>query len=193
MHAYLIVGKNQAIINIKIKELSKTIKANTIIFPLAKIEDVRNLNAYTKLTITEPTLIVVEKIELATTEALNALLKNLEEPQANLFYILVTDNQYKILPTIISRCEVIKLEETSHTTSTDFFILPVGSKFAATEKIKKRDEALVFVENLIDEFHQDILKNHTNKNYKTLLNTYRNLNAYGNVQLQLTNMIVNLV
>ena len=42
-----------------------------------------------------------------TLDATNSLLKFLEEPPANTYAILTTLNKFYILPTIISRCEVI--------------------------------------------------------------------------------------
>ena len=56
-------------------------------------------------------LIIIKTAELLTLEAQNALLKILEEPPANnLFYLLAPDPN-SLLPTIISRCRLLKLEQ----------------------------------------------------------------------------------
>lgn len=51
----------------------------------------------------------IEDIENATTEAMNSLLKTLEEPSPGVYAILTSQNLSKVLPTIQSRCQVIQL------------------------------------------------------------------------------------
>ena len=41
-------------------------------------------------------------------EAANALLKNLEEPSASAIFVLLADNAESLLPTIASRCAVLR-------------------------------------------------------------------------------------
>lgn len=52
---------------------------------------------------------IIENIENSTTEAMNSLLKTLEEPSAGIYAILTCQNINKVLPTIQSRCQVIQL------------------------------------------------------------------------------------
>lgn len=52
---------------------------------------------------------VINQVERMTIEASNALLKTLEEPPSRTIFILITSFPNLILPTIISRCEKIKL------------------------------------------------------------------------------------
>jgi DNA polymerase-3 subunit delta' len=52
---------------------------------------------------------IINQIERSSTEAINAILKFLEEPLLNVHAIITTKNIAKVLPTIISRCEVINL------------------------------------------------------------------------------------
>ena len=49
----------------------------------------------------------------ATTQAMNALLKTLEEPQDKVVLLLTADSLESLLPTIVSRCEVIRLRPAS--------------------------------------------------------------------------------
>lgn len=51
---------------------------------------------------------IIDKAEKMTVEAQNALLKTLEEPPGYAIIILITNNKESLLPTIRSRCEVIK-------------------------------------------------------------------------------------
>lgn len=52
---------------------------------------------------------IIHLVENMTSEATNALLKFLEEPSNNCYAILTSQNPAKVLPTIISRCEVLRL------------------------------------------------------------------------------------
>lgn len=52
---------------------------------------------------------IIHLVENMTPEAVNALLKFLEEPTDNCYAILTSQNPARILPTIISRCETMRL------------------------------------------------------------------------------------
>lgn len=56
---------------------------------------------------------ILSEVDRMRPEAANALLKLLEEPPANLMLILTTANIYKILPTIKSRCQLIRFPRLS--------------------------------------------------------------------------------
>ncbi|MDR2557439.1 MAG: hypothetical protein LBC33_01190 [Mycoplasmataceae bacterium] len=57
---------------------------------------------------------VIKCIENASKQALNALLKTLEEPEANIYAILTTKNINRVLPTIVSRCQVLTINKQTH-------------------------------------------------------------------------------
>lgn len=57
---------------------------------------------------------IINLAENMISNATNALLKFLEEPTPGTYAILTTRNSSKILPTIISRCEVIRLDAMPH-------------------------------------------------------------------------------
>ncbi len=48
---------------------------------------------------------IIDEVHMLTKEAFNALLKTLEEPPANVKFLLATTEPHKVLPTIISRCQ----------------------------------------------------------------------------------------
>jgi hypothetical protein len=151
MHAYLIYSKSQQEIKDSINKIVKEKKAILLEFTIQKIADVRSLQEFTKLTLSSPTVIFIGNIEGATPEALNAFLKNLEEPQENLTYILSTRNMGKILPTISSRCQIIKgvKRETildKNLEAENFLELSPGSRLFLTSQIKGREEATAFLE-----------------------------------------------
>jgi len=71
-----------------------------------KIEDIRNL----KSTISQsplnhkPRFIVIDEIEFFNESSVSALLKSLEEPSSNNFFILINNQQAPLIKTISSRC-----------------------------------------------------------------------------------------
>lgn len=56
---------------------------------------------------------VLEHIDHATPEAMNALLKMLEEPIEGIYAIFTCENESQVLPTIVSRCQVMRLRPPS--------------------------------------------------------------------------------
>jgi DNA polymerase-3 subunit delta' len=52
---------------------------------------------------------IIHLVEDMTPEAINSLLKFLEEPTKNTYAILTTENEARVLPTIVSRCETIRM------------------------------------------------------------------------------------
>lgn len=76
-----------------------------------KIEQLRSLLSSLSLNPQESgrRVIVIINIETMTIQAQNALLKSLEEPQSSDYYILTSSNERLVLPTIISRCRLIRL------------------------------------------------------------------------------------
>ena len=202
MHAYLFVGGEISNIKSHILDLSEKLHAKEMKYPLQKIEDVRSLNNLIRLSFDEPTLIVSENIDEATEEALNAFLKSLEEPQENIYFALTALTTRKVLPTIVSRCEIIKIPEARKERSfgeiENFTELSTGKKLALVDKIKGRDEAKEFTENLVNYYHgmmhQKETKNlkTTAENAKNALQTLSKIKANGNVSLNLTNLVINL-
>lgn len=53
---------------------------------------------------------VINNIEAMNTVSINAILKFLEEPGKNIYAILTTENESKILPTILSRTQILRLK-----------------------------------------------------------------------------------
>ena len=56
--------------------------------------------------------ILIDNIENLNKNSVNALLKIIEEPNENVFFILVSNNEKKILPTLKSRCLTFKINFT---------------------------------------------------------------------------------
>ncbi|SRR3989344_986598 len=202
MHAYLVVGPDPEETVLQAKTLAKTIAQVTYEFSITKIDEVRKLSHFTKLSVEKPTSIVITDIDSAGDEALNAFLKNLEEPQKNLSYILTASSEEKLIPTIVSRCQVIRVAGNRQTVTHDeklsqFLDMSIGEKFAYLDKIKKRDEAIVFMTDLLHLWHNLLIKRSDNFKVLSLAlkvaqKTFINLKANGNVNLQLTNFAIQL-
>lgn len=56
---------------------------------------------------------IIDEVHMLTTQAFNAFLKTLEEPPAHAVFILATTEKYKIIPTILSRCQIYDFKRIS--------------------------------------------------------------------------------
>jgi DNA polymerase-3 subunit delta' len=75
------------------------------------VDDIRRGNAFLEKTahLGKTKTILIPQAQIMTVAAANALLKTLEEPTANSYIVLVTDDIDSLLPTIISRCAVYSI------------------------------------------------------------------------------------
>ena len=204
MHAFLLIGKNKDLLSKNIELIAEEKKSRILRNTLEKIEDVRELSGLLKLSQKEPLTIVVENIDKATPEALNSFLKNLEEPAKNITFILTSEHEHAVLPTISSRCQIISIggqRETSDTWNEEkleaFLKGACGEKLSLVSSIKSRDDAKAFLEHLIYKLHKKLLKEGGSKsrNAKFLQiseEAFNRVNLNGNVSLQLTSMVVKL-
>ncbi len=83
---------------------------------------------------------IIDEVHMLSGGAFNALLKTLEEPPANVVFILATTEEHKILPTILSRCvrfEFRKIGREEITERLKYVLdsLNVGYEQAALERI----------------------------------------------------------
>ncbi len=58
-----------------------------------------------------PRIYIINDVDTMNVSSANSLLKFIEEPQDELYGVLLTTNSKKILPTILSRCQLIRLNE----------------------------------------------------------------------------------
>lgn len=85
------------------------------------VEDIRNLVDQVRFApqLGEYKVYVIDEVHMLSNAAFNAFLKTLEEPPKHAKFILATTEKHKIIPTILSRCQVfnfnrIKAEDISH-------------------------------------------------------------------------------
>lgn len=69
---------------------------------------------------------IINGVEILNISASNSILKFLEEPEEGIVAILITDNIYKVLGTIVSRCQVINLNNVQ--VKSDDMLLNVGNQ-----------------------------------------------------------------
>lgn len=192
MHAFLILAEDP---DAHIRAILDKFSAKRLDAIVHTIEQSRDLVKQTNLHFDKKTAIVLSDFSQATPEAQNALLKLIEEPQENLLFILLSPNGEGILPTILSRVEIIQDKSRSKKGELDdsFFALSIGEKLTKTTKIKSREEALLFVESLLESAHTLLLQQKIpSESITAIAKTQNNLKRNGNVQLQLTHMITQL-
>jgi len=73
-----------------------------------KVEDIRDLVDQVRFvpTLGKYKVFIIDEVHMLTTQAFNAFLKTLEEPPAHAIFILATTEKHKIIPTILSRCQI---------------------------------------------------------------------------------------
>lgn len=200
MHAYLITNNDTSILNDSVTKLVTKLKARKLEFKIDKIADVRELGKFTKLSLNEKTAIVISNFDELGEEAQNAFLKALEEPQEKLTYVLTAKNVNNVLPTILSRCEILEItNKQSGNQLTDeereqvkeFLDAKAGERMKIISKITKRDVAIEFINNILLLGHETAADNQWLV-IDEALKTLKNLKANGNVQLQLTNFVINV-
>jgi len=72
------------------------------------IDHMRQLGKETALKQTKPQTVIIDRAERLTIPAQNSFLKLLEEPPANISFILGVKHRNSLLPTIVSRCALVK-------------------------------------------------------------------------------------
>jgi DNA polymerase-3 subunit gamma/tau len=72
------------------------------------VDDIRSLIEEVRIPpqIGKYKVFIIDEVHMLSTQAFNAFLKTLEEPPAHAIFILATTEKHKILPTILSRCQI---------------------------------------------------------------------------------------
>ena len=162
MHAYLLVSPVE-VSDDEVKKLIPTAKL-MLHSKIKKIADTKELIKETNVVAQKNTVYVLSEFDKASPEAQNAFLKRLEEPQENITFVLSAANEDLVLPTIISRCEVVRvaskkvisnqgLEEAGKFAESD-----VSGRFSVVSKINKQEDAVEFLEKLIYSLHEDLVE-----------------------------------
>ena len=72
------------------------------------VEDIRSLNDQVRIPpqVGSYKVYIIDEVHMLSLAAFNAFLKTLEEPPAHVIFILATTEKHKIIPTILSRCQI---------------------------------------------------------------------------------------
>lgn len=76
------------------------------------VDEIRRVNRFLSMTASDGgyRIVIVDPADDMNTSAANALLKSLEEPPPRTLFVLITHSLGRLLPTIRSRCQTIKLQ-----------------------------------------------------------------------------------
>ena len=95
---------------------------------------------------------IIDEVHMLSTAAFNAFLKTLEEPPAHVIFILATTEQHKILPTILSRCQIYDFERMTIRNTVDHL-----KHVAEQEGITYEEQALAVIAEKADGGMRDAL------------------------------------
>ena len=134
---------------------------------------------------------IIDEVHMLSGQAFNAFLKTLEEPPKYAIFILATTEKHKVIPTILSRCQIYDFKKIS---SSD---IKTHLEFIANkENISFDDESLFLIANKCDGALRDALSifdrlvNFTDGNITKEL-AYKNLNILDHdVYFKATSLIV---
>ena len=218
MESLLIIAKdeqkaeNQALLFCKEKRI-ETIDVTIFDNETIGIEQIRNLQKtlFLKPIRSKIKACIIKHAHNLTIEAQNALLKILEEPPQDTIIILTAQNHTVFLPTILSRCKLIKLDKPNSGTISQEEILEhknilvylqsasIGEKMKLAQDVSKnKDDVLPWLEKMILALRQKYINDPFHYSlfiiYYSLLQqayiTIKTTNA--NPRLTLENFLLNL-
>ncbi|MFC4688079.1 DNA polymerase III subunit gamma/tau [Epilithonimonas pallida] len=95
---------------------------------------------------------IIDEVHMLSQAAFNAFLKTLEEPPAHAIFILATTEKHKIIPTILSRCQIYDFKRITIEDIQDHL-----RKIAEKENITYEDDALYLIAQKADGALRDAL------------------------------------
>ena len=118
------------------------------------VEDIRSLIDQVRIPpqIGKYSVYIIDEVHMLSAGAFNALLKTLEEPPSYAIFILATTEKHKVLPTILSRCQVYDFNRITVPDTIAYL-----QKVAANEGIAVSEEALNVVAQKADGGMRDAL------------------------------------
>jgi DNA polymerase-3 subunit gamma/tau len=119
------------------------------------VEGIRNLIEQTRIPpqTGKYKVYIIDEVHMLSSGAFNAFLKTLEEPPAHCIFILATTEKHKIIPTILSRCQIYNFKRISVNDMVEHL-----KNICTLEKIKFEDDALLQIANKSDGAMRDALQ-----------------------------------
>ena len=135
---------------------------------------------------------IIDEVHMLSSSAFNAFLKTLEEPPRHCVFILATTEKHKIIPTILSRCQIYDFKRISVDDISSYLI-----NISKQEKVKYEKTAIQFIAKKADGSMRDALQIYdrilsSKKNEVSIANVMENLNILDNqVYFDLLYLIIN--
>ena len=119
-----------------------------------QVDDIRNLNDQVRIPPQKGKykVYIIDEVHMLSQSAFNAFLKTLEEPPPHAVFILATTEKHKIIPTILSRCQVYDFHRISILDIVDHL-----KNIAKKEDVKIEEEALHVIAEKADGALRDAL------------------------------------
>ncbi len=118
------------------------------------VDDIRNLIEQVRIPpqTGKYKVYIIDEVHMLTQAAFNAFLKTLEEPPEHVVFILATTEKHKIIPTILSRCQIYDFKRINA-----FDIKEHLKKIARKEGLEADDDALFLIAQKADGALRDAL------------------------------------
>src|SRR5690606_6988781 len=118
------------------------------------VDDIRNLTDQVRIPpqIGKYKVYIIDEVHMLSQAAFNAFLKTLEEPPAHAIFILATTEKHKIIPTILSRCQIFDFKRITVKDAAEYL-----KYIADNQGIEAEDDALHIIAQKADGAMRDAL------------------------------------
>ena len=118
------------------------------------VDDIRSLTDQVRIPpqVGKYKVYIIDEVHMLSQAAFNAFLKTLEEPPAHAIFILATTEKHKIIPTILSRCQIFDFKRITVLDAKNYL-----KDIAKKEKINADDDALHIIAQKADGAMRDAL------------------------------------
>ena len=118
------------------------------------VDDMRSLTEKVRIPpqVGTKSVYIVDEVHMLSASAFNAFLKTLEEPPSHAIFILATTEKHKIIPTILSRCQIFDFNRIKISDIVGYL-----TKIAENEGVQAEDDALNMIAQKADGGMRDAL------------------------------------
>lgn len=141
------------------------------------VDDIRNLTEQVRIPpqLGKYKVYIIDEVHMLSTSAFNAFLKTLEEPPKHCIFILATTEKHKIIPTILSRCQIYDFKRITNNDIVEYLI-----KICKKEGVEFESEAL------------DIIANKADGAMRDALSIFDRILSYNNKEITVKDVSINL-
>ncbi len=118
------------------------------------VDDIRTLTEQVRIPpqIGSYSIYIIDEVHMLSQAAFNAFLKTLEEPPAHAIFVLATTEKHKIIPTILSRCQIFDFNRIKVEDAVEYLKL-----IASKENLEAEEDALHMIAQKADGAMRDAL------------------------------------